>query len=189
MAPVNEINLLIVQVILGSSIIGICIQLFIRPQILYGVVYPYYGADYHPARLPKSYVNIKETMPGILHNDHICPESTKLFLVQFNNYDCKKKLELLFVEKKPFVHATYSLEQLALDTHIPRHTLSAFINYEYGVNFREFLNRYRVNFFKDNLSNPRWKNLTLEAIASECGFGSRSSFIKNFKLITGQTPG
>ncbi|HEY4324808.1 MAG TPA: AraC family transcriptional regulator [Mucilaginibacter sp.] len=189
LAPRDEMNLLIVKVILGASIIGICIQLFIRPQILYGIVYPFSGNDNYKTGLPKSYANIETHQPGILHNDHVCAESTKLFLIQFDNYGCKKKIESLFIEKKPFVRVDYSLEQLALDTRIPRHTLSAFINYEYGINFREFLNRYRVDYFKENLDNPRWRNLTLEAMASDCGFGSRSSFIKNFKLITGQTPG
>ena len=132
---------------------------------------------------------INKESKSILSNDHAGTNSTKLFLIQFDNYGCKKRVESLFAEKKPFVRVDYSLEQLSLDTEVPRHTLSAFINYEYGINFREFLNRYRVNYFKDNLGKPHWKNLTLEGMASECGFGSRSSFIKNFKLITGQTPG
>ena len=54
--------------------------------------------------------------------------------------------------------------------------------------FREFLNRYRVDYFKENLEKPGWKNLTLEAIAAECGFNSRITFISNFKKITGTTP-
>lgn len=66
--------------------------------------------------------------------------------------------------------------------------LSAFINREYGIGFREFLNRYRVDYFKENLDNPDWKNLTLEAIAAEYGFNIRSTFIANFKKITGTTP-
>ena len=77
---------------------------------------------------------------------------------------------------------------MAADVEIPRYLLSAFINREYGMGFREFLNRYRVQYFLDNLHTPSWSNLTLEAIAWQCGFNSRSTFINHSKKMTGKTP-
>jgi AraC-like DNA-binding protein len=97
-------------------------------------------------------------------------------------------VENYFLEKKPFLSTEYSLEQLVNDIHVPRYILSALINREYGMGFRDFLNRYRVDYFKENLHNPNWSNLTLEAIGEKCGFHSRSTFINNFKRITGKTP-
>ena len=100
----------------------------------------------------------------------------------------KTKLERFFMEYKPFLNTQYSLEQLVSDIHIPRYILSTFINREYGMGFREYINRYRVEYLLQNINKPEWKNLTLEAIGEECGFNSRITFIKNFKQITGSTP-
>jgi len=71
---------------------------------------------------------------------------------------------------------------------VPRYTLSAFINREYNMGFREYLNRYRIKYMLANINNPEWEHYTLEAIALECGFSSRSTFINNFKEIIGETP-
>jgi AraC-like DNA-binding protein len=100
----------------------------------------------------------------------------------------KKRVELFFKERQPFLNPLYSLELLVIDTNIARNKLSAFINREYGMGFRNFLNGYRVNYFIEHIHNPHWKNLTLQAISAECGFTARSTFIKSFKRFTGQTP-
>jgi AraC-like DNA-binding protein len=97
-------------------------------------------------------------------------------------------VENFFRDMKPFLNPDYSLELLVRDIHIPRYILSAFINREYGMGFREFLNRYRVEYMIDNLNKPEWQQFTIEAIASESGFNSRITFFKNFKQITGQSP-
>jgi AraC-like DNA-binding protein len=39
-----------------------------------------------------------------------------------------------------------------------------------------------------NAKQPHWQKLTLEAIAAECGFRNRTTFIRHFKATTGITP-
>jgi len=106
--------------------------------------------------------------------------------LQANRY--KKILESHFQVNRPYLDCEYSLEKLVLDMGIPRYVLSAFINREYGMGFRELLNRYRVTYFRENLGKPEWDKFTLEAIGRECGFSNRVSFFRNVKQITGETP-
>jgi AraC-like DNA-binding protein len=91
-------------------------------------------------------------------------------------------------EKKPFLLHGYSLKQLAEDTHLPLHLLSAFINKHYKVNFNDFINEYRVSHCKVKILNDEWKYKKLEAIAEESGFSNRNTFTAAFKRVTGLNP-
>ncbi len=191
-APLKKTNFAVIDFALCITVIVICVQLFIRPKLLYGVYQP--GFSYYP-------IMEKETLLGVIqvidsptidtneNNIETAGEADKeMAISQSDSNQYKKKVEDFFNEHQPFLNPLYSLELLVIDTNIARNTLSAFINREYGMGFREFLNRYRINYFMAHLNNPHWKNLTLEAISAECGFTARSTFIKNFKGITGQTP-
>lgn len=178
------------NILFGATIFFICLQLFIRPQILYGVFQPIADIKLKDNKNPAQDIMIPQANTGIGSLDELNQETTEstLQISLADQIKYKTLIEKYFLERKPFIQTAYSLEQMANDTHIPRYLLSAFINREYGMGFREFLNRHRVNYFKDNINKESWENLTLEAIAVECGFHSRSTFINNFKKITGKTP-
>ena len=91
-------------------------------------------------------------------------------------------------EHQPFLKHGYSLKQLAEETRIPLHLLSAFINKHYKVNFNDFINEYRVNYCKVKIMNDEWKYKKLEAIAEESGFSNRNTFTAAFKRVTGINP-
>jgi AraC-like DNA-binding protein len=180
------------DILLGGTILFICLQLFRRPQILYGVFQPLPGAaaagpgTLAPEAAPVPVIPEPDgtgEIPGKPGNSF--PAITTDLSEQWRY---KKLVETLFNEKKPYLRRDYSLDQLVRDTHIPRYALSAFINREYGMGFREFLNRRRIDYLEANLDNPNWQNFTLEAVALECGFASRITFFKNVKQITGKTP-
>ncbi len=197
MAAIKKTSYIIVDLTLGISSMVICIQLFLRPKLLYGVFQPLReitGVDTIEPLINKRHQEALYFSNNLIVNSaqHINnrdePSSIELTISRADSYRFKKIVENLFLQQTPFLQIDYSLEQLVKDTSIPRYILSSFINREYGMGFREFLNRYRMNFFIDNLNNPQWKNLTLEAIAEQCGFQSRNTFTKNFKEFTGQTP-
>ena len=81
-----------------------------------------------------------------------------------------------------------SINDLAKSSKIPLHHLSNVINSHEKMNFNEFINKYRVKHACKLLIDQQKQNLTLEAIAKECGFGSRSNFNRAFKKHIGQTP-
>jgi AraC-like DNA-binding protein len=184
-------QLTIADILLGATILFICLQLFVRPQILYGVFQPLQNFNISNEIPPAQDILLHQTESMAVSADHYIAgnprkETTTFSTEQEERY--KNLIENCFQRKKPFLQPDYSLKQLVADTNIPRYILSAFINREYGMGFREFLNRYRIEYLIGNLDRPEWKQFTLEAIATECGFSSRTTFIKNFKEITGQTP-
>lgn len=85
--------------------------------------------------------------------------------------------------------ADFSLARLSEAVGSNPNYISQAVNERFGCNFNTFVNRYRVReacrrFVEDAAS----RLLTIEAVASEVGFKSRSAFINAFKRETGLTP-
>lgn len=81
-----------------------------------------------------------------------------------------------------------SIDDLAAKLDVHSNYLSQVINDREKKNFYDFVNQYRIAEFKKLASDPKNRNLTLLALAFECGFNSKSSFNRYFKKATGQTP-
>ena len=92
------------------------------------------------------------------------------------------------VSAKPYLEPELSLPQLASDLDIPVNYLSQVINEQFGQNFHDFINRFRVDEFREKLSAGDSENFTLLGIAFECGFNSKSAFNRVFRQFTGTTP-
>ncbi|HLO82856.1 MAG TPA: AraC family transcriptional regulator [Chitinophagaceae bacterium] len=176
-APIRKTAYNLPDSSLGLVTVIICLILFFRPKILYGIYQPAYKTV-----IEKKSISIDQA---------VMPEMVEMEKISINDKDAlriRKAIDDIFRDKKVYLDQEYSLDKLVKDTHIPRYLLSTFINREYGIGFREYLNKCRVEHFLANLGKPEWKNYTLEAMAVECGFNGRSTFIKNFKLFTGKTP-
>ncbi len=103
--------------------------------------------------------------------------------------DCYFERLLTYVEtQKAYLDKECSLQSLANGAEIPQHHLSNILNNRLNKNFFDFINEYRVEEAKKMLSDRGNKQLTIEAIGFECGFGSKTSFNKAFKKYTNQTP-
>ncbi len=80
------------------------------------------------------------------------------------------------------------LEELAAHLALTGHELSQLINEECGVNFQEYLNRFRVEALKQSLQDPAQQGATILDLALAAGFNSKSSLNRAFKKHTGSTP-
>jgi AraC-like DNA-binding protein len=89
-------------------------------------------------------------------------------------------------EKKPFLKLGYSIQDLSNETGIPIYQLSPLINGHFNMNFANWVNRYRIEYFIEMV--PENPLLTLEALSKKAGFISRSTFINAFKKEKGMTP-
>lgn len=91
-------------------------------------------------------------------------------------------------EKKPYLKAELTIQDIARDLGIPKHHLTQVINEKLNKNFYTLVNEYRVEDVKSRMLWEKNKNYTLLAIAYESGFNSKSAFNSIFKKITHMTP-
>ena len=83
----------------------------------------------------------------------------------------------------------FSLQQLAIQVGSNYKYVSQVVNESYGKSFKQVLNEQRVREACRILNDPNQSaHLTIEAIAANLGFNSRSNFTVTFKRITGISP-
>jgi len=100
----------------------------------------------------------------------------------------KYELEFFLQRNQPFLQHSYSLQQLATSLSFPLYQLSALINQEYGTNFNDLINKYRIEHALRIIKEGKNNNLNINGLADRCGFNNRNSFTNAFKKFTGLTP-
>lgn len=91
-------------------------------------------------------------------------------------------------KNSPYLNPDLSLRDLASQIEVHPNHLSWLLNNAIGKNFNEFINQYRIASFKTKAKDPINKNVTIEGIAYESGFNSKTVFNTYFKKATGVTP-
>lgn len=102
--------------------------------------------------------------------------------------ELKTRVSNYMESNKPYLANILTLEQLAKQLDMPPRTLSSTINRQFHQNFFEFINKYRVEEAKDQLSNPAEKHKTMIEIMADSGFNSKATFNTFFKKLVGSTP-
>ena len=97
-------------------------------------------------------------------------------------------LEKLIKQDKIYLEYNISLNLLAKKLDTNRSTLSEVINEKSGKTFNLYINQYRIEEASRLLKDPKLDYLTIEGIAQETGFKSRSSFYTAFVNEKGITP-
>jgi len=90
------------------------------------------------------------------------------------------------VDNELYRHSAISLEMLSEKINVPRHHLSHFLNDYLGKSFYQLIAEYRVEYAKKRLKEDAV--ITIETLAYECGFNSKTSLNKYFKEVTGFAP-
>ena len=97
-------------------------------------------------------------------------------------------IEEYFETAKPYLKHGYSLRNLSEDLDVAYTYLSFIINREYGLNFNDFINKYRIKYLRSLMESPDAHMYTLEGLANQAGFSSRSTFYRAFQKTTGKMP-
>lgn len=152
------------------------------------------------------YLYLTQTKPGFIGRlplEHIAsfldmkPNTLSRIIKQFEVRSTKdeqserelNRLCAYMMEKEAYKSKTISLGSLATAIGTSPHKLSSLINNYYKLNFVDFVNSYRVDFIKEQMAvEGNLRNYTIEALAYNAGFASRSSFYKAFKKIVGLSP-
>lgn len=172
----SDLNYPIIFTISGA-ILFVSISLLVRPSILYGMT----GWLQQPETPEK--VAIPEQIAAVESGQG----KQSLSLAQATAY--KKAIESHFNNKLPYRKNGYTIGDLSQEINIPSYQLSAFINQEYGKNFNELVNEFRVHYLAGLLKkSPEYFQFTLEALGKLAGFNTRASFIAAVKKNTGKTP-
>lgn len=100
----------------------------------------------------------------------------------------KTELIKYIEEEQVYLNSELRIQDVSIHLKIPVHILSYIINSELQQNFYDFINLYRIEEVKKRLHNTEYDNLTIIAIAIDCGFNSKATFNRLFKLYTGTTP-
>ena len=99
-----------------------------------------------------------------------------------------ERVKDLLLKEKYYKDPTLSLPQLAKEAQTNPSILSKVINEGTGMNFNDFINRYRVEEMKKRLLDSAYDHLSIMAIAFDSGFNSKATFNRIFKQYTGQSP-
>lgn len=162
--------------VLNISLIGLVmfnVSLLFFPNILYG--------------LPQ----LDFVVPNKLR-EPMFPESAKKATRSFEI--SSEKLELLHAKieqyylSKPYLNPEFSLSTMSADTDIPVHHLSYYFNEHLNINFNAWKNDHKINYVIELIENGSNELLTLDALAKQAGFGSRTTFFNAFKQKMGLTP-
>lgn len=101
--------------------------------------------------------------------------------------EIKTIIEHLFNDEKVFLDSDISLQKLYLMTKNPLFDLKFFFDNYLMTDFKIFVAKYRIQYAIELLENEG-KNYTIETVATLCGYNSKATFNKYFKLITGTIP-
>ncbi|GAB2519439.1 helix-turn-helix domain-containing protein [Spirosoma aerophilum] len=89
---------------------------------------------------------------------------------------------------KLYLDPELTVEKVGRHVQLTPKTVSFVLNQHVQKSFNAFVNDYRIEAVKQQLTNPANEYLTLTGIALECGFNSQATFQRAFKQATGQSP-
>ncbi len=99
-----------------------------------------------------------------------------------------KKLDTAMGTDQLYKDPELTLEKLSYTIGNDSKDISQSINQYLRINFKEYLNDWRIKKAKEMLANNETKGLRVSEIMYEVGYSSKSSFNTTFKKKTGLTP-
>jgi AraC-like DNA-binding protein len=91
-------------------------------------------------------------------------------------------------DSKLYLEPELDLRQLSEAVGLSVHHLSQLINQYKGETFYDYINRLRVEHFKQAVLDPQNDHLSMLGLAFDFGFNSKTAFNTTFKRYIGMTP-
>ncbi len=161
---------------LNISLIGLVLfntTLLFFPNILYGLP----QLDFLLPNRMKAAVSVAESKK-MVKSFEISEEKLQLLHEKIETYSLTK----------PYLNPEFSLSVMSASTDIPVHHLSYYFNEHMNVNFNTWKNDLKINFVIEQIEKGNNELLTLDALAKQAGFVSRTTFLNAFKQKIGVTP-
>ena len=105
-----------------------------------------------------------------------------------SRYDLIEEEVIKVINNRIYLQPGFGLNHLSQETGVPYYHLTVYFNYYLGTTFNEWKNNLRIEYIIDHFVQGRARNLTLETLAREAGYLSRSNFVNAFTKKTGMNP-
>lgn len=102
--------------------------------------------------------------------------------------ELSEKLLMLMDTDKVYLNPELSLALLAGYLGVSEKSCSFLLNKRFQSNFNQFINGYRIEAFKQKIRQGKHRRYTLTSLAYQCGFDSKATFNRVFKMVCGVTP-
>ena len=100
----------------------------------------------------------------------------------------RERLYNYMVSEKPYLNGKLSLIELANNMNTTTHYISHILNNVANISFYDYVNSFRLEEVKQNLTPENIEKYTILGIAYNCGFNSKATFNRIFKNNTGLSP-
>ncbi len=173
--PDQKGNFILYITIFGLFLLNFSLLFF--PNIMYGLPQLDYAIFSRKGKLKEADLPLFDTNKKIRSFEISADKLTLL----------KRKVDS-YIEKKPYLSSEFNMTVMSMDTDIPIHHLSYYFNEYLKLNFNTWKNNLKIAHVIDLIQNGSGEILTLDALAKQAGFGSRTSFFNSFKQKMGVTP-
>ena len=92
----------------------------------------------------------------------------------------------LMETRQGFQNPSITIDEIATELNTNRTYVSKLVNIYYGMPFRDYLNKLRMDFAKQLMQDE--PDASIEYIAAKSGFQSSTQFIRKFKEMENTTP-
>ena len=107
---------------------------------------------------------------------------------KFENSDDSGQIMEYLEKEKPYLKTEFSLHDLSRELNIPYLRVSGFFNKQLKTPYPEYKNRLRVNHAIQLFREGMHTQMSIEGIATICGFKNKSRFYAAFKSEFKMTP-
>ena len=110
--------------------------------------------------------------------------------VQVDEQKLKKLYECMdhyIVTQRPYLNPDFRMSNIAQALDVSTSVLSQVFTFHAKESYYDYINRHRLQTFKQMIDEGRHHHLTIAALSEQCGF-KRSSFFSTFRKFEGMTP-
>jgi AraC-like DNA-binding protein len=163
----KEYTQIFMMISMAVTLFLITMSLLFSPRLLYGYYWVFNDEEIQP--------------PVPVESNPDIDDSAELRLLEH--------LTEVVKERSLFEKIGYTIHNLAQETAMPSYRISYIINKHTGKNFSNWINSFRVQKFLTLIEKGDTMKYTLDSIAPDCGFSSRSTLNTAFKKEMGTSPG
>jgi AraC-like DNA-binding protein len=168
-------------------ILGIFILLIISVSGIFVILRQYSDLRLSYRNLVKRYTEIDELNDQINDSPSSADRKRSGSFIK-DEEEIYTRLKDLLNREKIFRNQDLNLSSLAEQLNTNTTYLSNIINNRFGMNFKTLINTRRIDEARKMLIAADYSHFTIEGIAGEVGFQSRSAFYQTFRQTTGLTP-